>query len=168
MPEVFVDDKNALDTSSTSTEAVDGDVSCDSMGGHVISQWRDVFIQRDRREVDLVVTKKILDGPQIPLLVVEIKRDDLELSKALTQIEDYMKRMVIRRVTLGHLDMPVLGLLVLGVFSIRMVTDWDKKKEKVRHTYWDRDDDGDIVFVNTDSEDVNKWLLAQSLAYLDM
>jgi len=168
MPEVFVDDNNAADTSSTSIEAVDGDVSCDSMGGHVVSQWRDLFIQRDRREVDLVVTKKISNGPQIPLLVVEIKRDDLELSKALVQIEDYMKRMVIRRVALGHLEMPVLGLLVLGALSIRMVTDWDSKKNKVRHTYWDRDNDGDIIYVGTDSEDVNKWLLAQSLAYLDL
>ena len=52
---------------------------------YVISQCRDVFIQH-RREVDLLVTKRIPNGPQIPLLVVEIKRDDLDLYKALEQI----------------------------------------------------------------------------------
>ena len=65
--------------------------------------------------------------------------------------------------------MTVLGLLVLGAFSIRMmVTNWDKKTKKVRHTYWDRDDEGDIIFVDSDSKAVNEWLLTQSLAYLDV
>ena len=81
------------------------------------------------REVDLVVTKKIPSGPQIPLLVVEIKREDLDLYKALEQIEDYMKRVVTRRVTLGHLEMPVLGLLVLGASSVRMGTEKPKKSD---------------------------------------
>ena len=71
-------------------------------------------------------------------------------------------------VSQGHLEMPVLGLLVLGAFSIRMVTNWDKKTKKVRHTYWDRDDEGDIIFVDTDSKAVNEWLLTRSLAYLDV
>jgi len=168
MPEVFVDHNNAADTSTTSIEAVDGDVSHDSMGGHVVSQWRDLFMQRDRREVDLVVTKKIPNGPQVPLLVVEIKRDNLDLDNALRQIEDYMKRIVIRRVSLGHLEMPVLGLLVLGAFSIRMVTNWDKKTKKAKHTYWDRDDEGGIIFVDSDSKAVNELLLTQSLAYLNV
>ena len=167
MPDIFVDDNKAADTSATSTEAVDGDVSRDSMGGDVVSQWRDVFIRRDRREVDLVVTKKIPNGPQVPLLVVELKRDNLRLASALTQIEDYMKRMVIRRVAQNHLQMPVLGLLVLGALSVRMVTDWDSKTNRVRHTFWDRDDEG-IIYVDTDSEMVNKWLLDQSLAYLKL
>src|SRR5258708_38168721 len=75
MPEVFVDDPNSPDTTTTSTEAVDGDVSNDSIGGRVVAQWRDIFITRNRREVDLVVAKKLNRGPQLPLLVVEIKRD---------------------------------------------------------------------------------------------
>ena len=44
MLEIFVDDQNAPDTSTnTSTEAVDGDVSNDSIGGRLVSQWRDIF-----------------------------------------------------------------------------------------------------------------------------
>ena len=70
---------------------------------------------------------------------MEIKCNDLDLYKALEQIEDYMKRVVMRRVTLGHLQMSVLGLLVLGVFSVHMFTDWDLETKKVRHTFWDRD-----------------------------
>jgi len=42
------------------------------MGGHFINQWPDIFIQRDRREVDLVVAKKLTRGVQVPLLVVEL------------------------------------------------------------------------------------------------
>ena len=83
-----------LGSSSTSVEAVDGDASYDSMGEHVVSQWRDVFDKRGRREVDLIVTKKITGGPQIPLIVVEIKRDNLNLHPAMKQIEDYLLRIV--------------------------------------------------------------------------
>lgn len=68
MPEVFVDDIDAEDTATASTEAVDGDISRDSMGASVVSHFRDVFIKRGRREVDLVVAKKLRSGFQCPSL----------------------------------------------------------------------------------------------------
>ncbi len=129
MPEVFIDDNTAADTSSTSVEATDGDASYDSMGGLVVSHWRDVFAMRGRREIDLVVTKKIVGGPQIPLLVVEIKRDDLDLRSAMTQIEDYLTRVVARCVVL-NIRIPIYGLLVVGVHSLRLVASWDPRANR--------------------------------------
>jgi len=124
MPEVFPDDSDAADTSMTSTEAIDGDASFDSMGGYVISPWRDVFSMRGRREVDLVVTKKIIGGPQIPLLVVKLKRDDLHTREAVKQIMHYMHSVLIRCRTI-HPNLSVYGLLVLGRWSLRIIGRWE-------------------------------------------
>ena len=165
MPEVFVDDSNAADTSFSSTEAVDADASFDSIGGIVVSQWRDVFIKRGRREVDLVVAKKTIGGLQLPLLVVEIKRDNLDLDNAIKQIEDYLRRVVIRCITLGY-NVPVYGLLVVGALSIRIVSTWNQEEKEVLHTYWDTVE-GEVRYVETDSQVVNEWLLGQALAWLN-
>jgi hypothetical protein len=64
--------------------------------------------------------------------------------------------------------MPVLGLLVLGVFSIRMKTSWESETEQAETVYLDKNTKEEIVYhyVHTDSKVVNTWLLAQSLAYL--
>ena len=165
MPEVFVDDQNAPDTSATSTDAVDGDVSSDSIGGRVVSQWRDIFSTRGRREVDLVVAKKLNRGPQLPLLVVEIKRDALTKRAAMDQIEDYLDRILSRCATLGY-NNPVYGLLVCGPLSIRIMSTLNSEREAV-HNYMDTNARGDIEFVDTDSKIVNEWLLQQSLAFLN-
>jgi len=163
MPEVFLDDDNIGDTSFSSTEAVDGDNSFDSMGCHVVSQWRDVFIRRNRREVDLIVAKKLQDGFQIPLTVVELKRDDLTSDDAMDQIEDYLKRVVIRCIALDH-DIPIYGLLILGAHSIRIVSTWNSRERRVKHTYLDTAG-GRLHYVKTDSKVVNEWLLGQAVAW---
>ncbi len=163
MPEVFVNDDNIGDTSFSSTEAVDGDTSFDSMGGHVVSQWRDVFLKRNRREVDLIVAKKLQDGLQIPLTVVELKRDDLSREEAMQQIEDYLNRIVVRCKALGH-NIPIYGLLILGAYSIRIVSTWDPREAEVIHTYQDTVE-GRIRYVKTDSKVVNEWLLGQAVAW---
>jgi hypothetical protein len=165
MPEVFIDDQNAPDTSTTSTDAVDGDVSNDSIGGRVVSQWRDIFSTRDRREVDLVVAKKLNNGPQLPLLVVEIKRDILTRRSAMDQIEDYLDRIVSRCAALGY-NHPVYGLLVFGPLSIRIISTLNSRRNPI-HTYIDKNASGGVEFVDTDSKVVNEWLLQQSLAFLN-
>jgi len=166
MPEVFVDDQNAPDTSATSTDAVDGDVSNDSIGGRVVSQWRDIFFTRGRREVDIVVAKKLNDGPQLPLLVVEIKRDTLAKQSAMDQIEDYLDRILSRCAALGY-DIPVYGLLVCGPLSIRIISRWLNPEQGALHTYVDTNARGIVEYVDTDSKVVNEWLLQQSLAFQD-
>jgi hypothetical protein len=164
MPEVFVDDPNAPDTTTTSIEAVDGDVSNDSIGGQVVAQWRDIFSTRDRREVDLVVAKKLNSGPQLPLLVVEIKRDTLNVRDAMDQIEDYLERIVSRCATLGY-NHPVYGLLVYGPLSIRLTSTYNLQEQIADHTYVDVNARGIAQYVDTDSKLVNEWLLQQSLAF---
>ena len=165
MPEVFVDDLQAPDSSTTSIEAVDGDVSTDSIGGLVVSQWRDIFLTRDRREVDLVVVKKLDEGPQLPILVVEIKRDTLTKEAALHQIEDYLRRVLARTTTLGY-QLPVYGLLVCGPLSIRIMSTVEPGQDAI-HTYVDANSLGGVNYVETDSKVVNEWLLQQSLAFLN-
>jgi len=166
MPEVFVDDPNAPDTSTTSTEAVDGDVSNDSIGGRVVAQWRDIFLTRNRREVDLVVAKKLNRGPQLPLLVVEIKRGVLDSKRnAMDQIEDYLDRILSRCAALGY-NHPVYGLLIFGPVSFRIVSTLNAEGEPV-HTYLDTNRRGSAQFVDTDSKIINEWLIQQSLAFLN-
>jgi type I site-specific restriction-modification system R (restriction) subunit len=143
MPEVFIDDTDDADTSFSLTEAVDGDTSFDSIGGCIVSQMHDVCIRRDRREVDLVA-KKIINGPQIPLLVVEIKRDNLHLESTMQQIEEYLERVMIRCVALGYSF--VYGLLVVGGHSLRVVSSWNSEENEVTHIYWD-DVNGEARFV---------------------
>ncbi|KAF9059937.1 hypothetical protein BDP27DRAFT_1370985 [Rhodocollybia butyracea] len=61
MPEVTPETGDDADTSISSIEAQDGDKSIDSMGGIVVSQGRDVFLRRNRHEIDLLLTK-VLPG----------------------------------------------------------------------------------------------------------
>lgn len=96
------------------TTAVDGDASFDSLGGQVTNHWRDTFIRRGRRAIDILVTKKTSRSNrnyfQIALLGVGIKRDDLEI-KLLQQIQDYMLRLL-SRVNATRFSRPLYGLLV--------------------------------------------------------
>lgn len=55
---VYLDE---ADTSLSSIEAQDADVSIDSMGGAAISQQRDIYGGKDRKEVDFVITKVLDD-----------------------------------------------------------------------------------------------------------
>ncbi len=162
MPDVFRDDDDTSDRSFTSIEAVDGDTSIDSLGGEVISQWRDVFIQRGRREVDIVVTKKLHDDdPQIALLVVELKRDDLEIDHAIEQIRDYMIR-ILRRSNATDSRRPLHGLLVLGKKSIRLSTERGPDDDH-RIIFPDgKEADGGQTQIETDSVIINRWLVEQA------
>ena len=80
------------------------------------------------------------------------------------QIEDYLKRTVIRCVALDH-KIPLYGLLVVGSVSLRMVASWDLQAQVPIITYWDRDATGRPTYIQTDSRDVNSWLLEQALAF---
>jgi len=166
MPEIFVDDIDAEDTATASTEAVDGDALRDSMGAPVVSPFRDVFIKRGRREVDLVVAKKLPNGFQMPLLVVELKRDDLDYDSAVEQITDYLRRVMMRCVALGYGDAPLYGLLVMGRYSLRLVSTFDPANNQVNHAYLDQHP-GYTEYIETDSTIINSWLLGQSLAWLN-
>ncbi len=168
MPEVWPDEGSDADTSFTSSEAVDGDTSIDSLGGLVVSQWRDVFVRRGRREIDFVVTKKPrYGGPQIALLIVELKRDGIELADALDQIQDYMKRILRRSNATGRF-LPVYGLLVLGTVSIRIISEFREDLGQIVTDYLDVDNRSNPVPLDTDSVEINRWLVRQARTWANL
>lgn len=121
MPEISEDiDLDEADTSLASIEAQDADVSIDSMGGAAISQQRDIYGGKDRKEVDFVITKVLDDYRQIVLLVVELKRDNVVLGDAIAQIEGYFYRAAKRNNASQFKNRSLLGLLILGAFCVRM------------------------------------------------
>ena len=80
------------------------------------------------------------------------------------QIEDYLKRTVVRCVALDS-KIPLYGLLVVGAVSLRLLARWDSQAKVPIIAYWDRDATGRPRYVDTDSKEVNSWLLEQALAF---
>ncbi|KAF9528577.1 hypothetical protein CPB83DRAFT_894361 [Crepidotus variabilis] len=164
MPEVTLNNEDLADTSFTSIEGVDGDTSIDSMGGTVVSQWRDIFLKRSRREVDFVVTKHMMytgEVVQVALLVVELKRDDLEFATARAQIEDYMVRILTRVNASIESAQSLRGMLVLGAVTLRLEASIVAGEASI--TYTDGyDEDRELTKVERDSYIVNSWLVEQA------
>lgn len=167
MPEVLDDDEdeNAADTSFTSTDAQDGDVSIDSMGGHAISQQRDVFQGKDRKEIDFLITKVMRDLTQVILVIIELKRDDTTLKDAIGQVEEYFVRSLRRNHASLYKGHTLRALLVLGADSLRMEGRRHNQRGIFEMVFIDgylpgrphtRDN---IQTVPTDCSIVNEWLL---------
>jgi hypothetical protein len=168
MPEASLpDDLSAPADANTSIEAYDGDVSIDSNGGYIVSQGRDVRMQRNRQEVDEIVVKCLKKDTdktyqQYILLIVELKRDDLTLDDAIHQIQGYIGRALMRNnTTNARCPKTLHALLILGEHSIRLEV--EPSNETGLGTFVDGlDDDGFPVRVATDSEEVNQWLINQA------
>ncbi|KAF5381216.1 hypothetical protein D9757_007901 [Collybiopsis confluens] len=165
MPEVDVSDGSSeADSSNASIDAVDQDFSFDSMGGEVVSQKRDVFVQRGRKEVDFLVTKVMAhaDLDQVVLVIIELKRDEFSLATAFAQISGYFLQVFARRNASDFKGQVLRGLLVLGRTCIRIegkLAEGSSVAEMhLPDGYEGGSSDNDPCTQETDSPIVNRWL----------
>jgi hypothetical protein len=161
MPEVTPETGDDADTSISSIEAQDGDKYIDSMGGIVVSQGRDVFLRRNRHEIDLLLTKVLPGSLHVSLLIVELKRDDEGYEAAFDQILGYWNR-ILHRQNATDYSLKLCALLILGAESIRLESIDDGNGGVDYHCLDGIDEDGQLKRVGTDSKQVNKWLVNQS------
>jgi hypothetical protein len=156
MPEAadLTSHQNETDTSNASITVEIGDVSTDSMMGRVVSQWHDIYLRRNRQEVDLVVTRVGNAGTtqqdrfQTVVLVVEIKREGQTTAQARNQLKSYMTRLAQRATVIRH-GQVLRGLLVTGKSCSRYALDAVDGEPRLldpRRTQ------------ETDGKEVNEWL----------
>ena len=162
-PEVTPDTGSDADTSIASIEAIDGDVSYDSTSGDIASYHRDVFLQRGRQEIDLVVNKVLKNEEQVTLLIIELKRDNETIADALRQIGTYVKRISLNRNSAIDANLDLHALLILGKASIRFECR-PGTEGVIMHCPDSKVDEAPIP-IKTDSQTINKWCSDQAVAW---